>query len=468
MRTSLLKNIAIAAMLTFSVTSYAIEPDDSVRHAADVIKGIVDNGNKPDAINVLRQAAEEDTCVFAMNVLGIAYMNGFGVDKDTALAVRWLEQAGEYGSNTAYNNLGMMYKYSHGGVRQDFARACRYFEKAISAGSVSALYNMGYMLYKGLGCRQSYEQAMELFRRGADKDHAPCLYMLGLCYRNGYGTEKDNERAACYLERAAMLNYHAATEELRREKAENSWNDMSVEVEQSLGVPETMPAIAPAATDIETLPGTYQGIAVVYDWSGRYVIGEHPLAVDMRIEGELLKGFWCEGRDTVEFCASVSDDGRLTFHSGMMKRKDRYVVKDSVAFRFENAEINIGECSITGSLRLYSMSEREPERPMYICLYKDNGDSIDSTGTQERTRLYAWPNPFSGQITLSFELTESAPNARMALYSQSGMNVFTSYLGLLPVGKHSFTISPDVVDGIYVLHVTAGKHTFRTIIVKKR
>jgi len=108
------------------------------------------------------------------------------------------------------------------------------------------------------------------------------------------------------------------------------------------------------------------------------------------------------------------------------------------------------------------------KRQMYICLQKDYSDGDMQRETDKNdTRLYAWPNPFSGNVTLSFDLVESVDNALISIYNQSGMPMYTTPLGTLQSGKHSFTITPSIPDGIYLLNVTAGNNHYKTIIVKK-
>lgn len=34
------------------------------------------------------------------------------------------------------------------------------------------------------------------------------------------------------------------------------------------------------------------------------------------------------------------------------------------------------------------------------------------------TRLYVWPNPFSGNVTLSFDLAESVDNVFVSIYNK--------------------------------------------------
>ena len=471
-RPNLMMKASIAITAAFAACMAAAIPaaaqTDDVTQAVCVLKGMETDGDKAGAISTLVSAATRDANAMAMNALGIAYMKGIGVDADSTQATLWFERAGEAGYHDAYHNLGMMYKDGQCGLRQDFAKAARYFDAGARAGSVMCYYDMGYMLYKGLGCRQDYAKAADLFAKGVDLDHSPCLYMLGLCYRNGYGVERDSARASFLLGRAAELSYGAAIEEQLRELPENSWNSLAAHMEQAVQAPASMPAIEPMVADIASIPGNYHGSLITYDWSGKYIINERPLSVSMAMVGGVINGKWCDGVDTVSFSATVAADGRLVFKDGAMRRHERYTEEHPVLYRFKSADLVSMGGGLTGSLRLYSVTQREPERPMYISLAKvgaqDRDVAVDSIGTS----LKAYPNPFSGDVTLSFELTEDVAFARICLYSQTGVNVLNATTGALAAGRHSFTITPNVPDGMYVAHVTAGNRQFRAIIIKKR
>lgn len=466
MKTSIVIKIAIAACIAAPI--YATAQDDNVTQAICTLKGMETGGDKAGAISTLVNAATRDTNAIAMNALGIAYMKGIGVEADSTQATTWLERAGEAGYRDAYHNLGMMYKDGQCGLRQDFTKAASHFAAGARAGSVMCYYDMGYMLYKGLGCQQDYNKAADLFAKGVDLDHSPCLYMLGLCYRNGYGVDRDTARASFLLERAADLSYGAAIEELLREQPENSWNSLDAHMEQAVEVPASMPSIEPMVADMASIPGEYQGSLVTYDWSGRHVINERPLSVSMALAGGAIKGKWCDGVDTVSFTATADADGRLIFEEGAMRRHERYTEERPVLYRFKSADIVSIGGSLTGSLRLYSVTQREPERPMYISLAKVGAQGNDAAADSTKTSLKAYPNPFSGNVTLSFDLTEAVTSARICLYNQAGVNVLTATTGALAAGHHSFTITPNVPDGMYVAHVTAGSRQFRAIIIKKR
>ena len=122
---------------------------------------------------------------------------------------------------------------------------------------------------------------------------------------------------------------------------------------------------------------------------------------------------------------------------------------------------------ITGRLRLYSMAQREPERPMYITLQKMEKKEQDNEFDVENN-IFAYPNPFAQQVTLSFELSEDMYQAKALIYSQSGINVANYSLGNLSAGHHAISLRPAIPDGMYVLYVVAGKQRLQTYIVKRR
>ena len=67
-------------------------------------------------------------------------------------------------------NLGL--KYLNGdGVPRDYAAAVRWFRKAADQGFPEAQTNLGFMYAKGLGVPQDYTEAMKWCRKAADQGH---------------------------------------------------------------------------------------------------------------------------------------------------------------------------------------------------------------------------------------------------------------------------------------------------------
>ena len=146
--------------------------------------------------------------------------------------------------------------------------------------------------------------------------------------------------------------------------------------------------------------------------------------------------------------------GRLRFTRGAVRQ------------RFKHADLAVSGGCLAGALRLYSVTYQEPERPMYVCMRKEAAATpADSAGA---SRLTASPKPFSGQVTVEFDLPETVADATVGLFSQAGMNVYSAKLGSLPAGRQTFTVSPSVPDGVYVLTMTAGNKRWQTIVIKRR
>lgn len=435
-----------------------------VEHAVRVLKGIDSDCSKDWAVAVLSNAATSDTMAYAMNCLGLAYLSGTGVGKDTIKAVDWLEKAGASGYSLAFHNLGMLYKEGKYGVKQDFCKAFDAFSKGAKTESVICKYECGFMLYKGLGCLQDYGKSVLLFEDGANKNYSPSLYMLGLCYRNGYGVERDTVRANILLKHSASLGYTPAIEELRRPIPENYLFDEFYNSENLGNVPITMPTIQPDLNDINLVNGSYQGCLVMYDWSGKFVLGEKPIKMTFipKYEGE-LQGELILANDTIPFRATLSDNGKMKFSSGNLRLNERYTVGKKVNYRMDEAMLDIWKNKICGSLKLYSLKVKEPERPMYVELIQSDTQShVDI----ENSHISVTPNPFSYEFAAKFVLAEEC-DVVVRIFDQFGILVYSQDLGILSSGKHQTSIVPNVQDGWYVLNIKAGRQMLRTIIVKK-
>ena len=467
MKKRLRKYLTFIALLMMANSMSAQLNYDDMRLAVDVLKGKETTHDKTWAVDVLEDALNTERDAFTLNVLGIAYLHGLGVEPDTTKAIAYMEESGANGYKMAYHNLSMYYKYLEPS-KQDFVKAYETFRNGADAGSPTCCYNAGFMLYKGLGCKQDYTEAIEFFQRAAEKGHVPSMFMLGLCYRNGYGVERDESSAKFFLERAAMYDYRDAMDELNKEKPENDPNRHFVNIDGTMEIPATMPDIEPYVPDnTGALAGKYQGVLVTYDWSGQYVISERPLTVDMCEKDGHLSGLWLHGNDSVLFNADVTPQGELKFDSTEVVSYDRYVVGMKQLYRFDKADISYMDEYISGQLRLYSMAELEPARPMYLCLRRCNYPMTD-TQSGDNSKIWAYPNPFKTQVTVRFELDEPCASTKICLYTRTGVNKQSYELGSLDAGEHTYTLTPNITDGVYVLHVVAGEHVYQTIIIRER
>ena len=264
--------IIIVAMLIMPNSSMAQTAKSDVVEAIDILKGKSLSKTAKWAVDLLCSVEDESLKPTALNALGIAYLNGLGVAKDSTMAIKYLEEAGKCGSANAYYNLGLIMKNAPH-EKQDFAKALRYFEEGAKTGALNCCYLAGYMYYKGLGCEQDYKRAVEYFKKDEERISLSCQYMLGLCYRNGFGVEIDDQKADEYLQYAAKGNYLFAIEETLRENAEILPSTVLSD-NNELNTPEEMPDAEPFIDKNTDLSGTYKGIIVTYDWSGKQIVKE--------------------------------------------------------------------------------------------------------------------------------------------------------------------------------------------------
>lgn len=473
-KTRLLADVLLASSFLFQSPVSAQEespsPDgkDEWRQAVYVLKGMDTSRTKEWAVEFLESTLAEEKDAFVLNVLSVAYLHGLGTEPDTLKAISYMEQSGENGYAPAYHNLGAYYKLAPRD-RQDFKKAYEAFCKGAEAGFPSCQYDKGFMLYKGLGCEQNYAAAVEEFQKAADDEHRSALFMLGLCYRNGYGVDVDEERAKILFERGAKLGSKDAMEELLNSKPENDPDRKSKFISRDMAVPDNMPEIEPYVPDNKNnLAGHYNGMLVTYDWSGEYVISERKISLDMAVNEDKATGLWLMDNDTIPFTARVSKNGELVFDSVEVSMYDRYSRTYSARYCFDKVDISYISDMISGRLRLYSLDEQEPERPMYVCLQKSGAFDGDDMAKDDNSRIYSYPNPFVSQVTLHFELDNDVKSAKICVYSRTGILRQSYSLGALSAGACSYTIMPDLSEDVYVVHVVADGHVYETVIFRKK
>ncbi len=433
-------------------------------HAVRVLKNIDTDQTLEWAISTLDSIVRNDSSVYAMNCLGLAYMAGIGVEEDSTKAVFWLEHAGRGGYAEAYHNLGMIFKYSKCGVKQDFERSYNYFSVGVDSGSVSCMYDKGFMLYKGLGCEQNYPEAVECFLRAADNNHSPSLYMLGLCYRNGYGVDQNTTTATDYLNRSAQFGYKDATEELLRPNAETYLHDLYSDNNNFSDIPTSLPNVSCEINDISLIAGIYQGYLVTYDWSGKRVLSEKPLMMNTIRNGSEICGAMVLGVDTVPFAAEISSDNKLVFKKGELMLYERYAKEGKVKYLMDNLVFDVWSEKICGRLNLYSLAQKEPERPMYFELRRNTVN--DEASNVPNDSISISPNPFILTFNAAFNLQNGA-DVYARIYNTTGIIEWQQGMGYLDRGEHEVTISPTIKSGRYILNLQADKQILRTIIIKK-
>lgn len=180
-----------------------------------------------------------------INMVGMSYFHGRGVDKDTHKAavnflkaarmghaqaqynlglllcnegkacsqgieksVCWFHKAADQGYVPAYWEMGNAYREGLG-VEQDFHEAAEWFSRGVQAGDSSCMTFLGLMYFRGEGMPKDEETAVQLWREAANMDNSDAMLYLGICHENGFGGLKKNSRNAAAWYR--MANYFGST-----------------------------------------------------------------------------------------------------------------------------------------------------------------------------------------------------------------------------------------------------------------
>lgn len=453
----------MVCLFAMPYNAFAQFSDDVVSDAIDILKGKTIGKSTEWAIETLKNVEDQHNKAKAQNALGIAYLKGIGVKKDSAQAITFFEEAGRLGNADAYYNLGKMMKDAPR-RSQNFARAVNYFEKGAEQGNLACCYAAGYMYYKGLGCTQDYSRAIEYFKKDSKGNSPSCQFMLGLCYRNGFGVEMDIKKADDILQKASLNNYILAIEETIRDKSEVE--DALLLTDEDEYIPESMPDVEPFLNTENNLAGKYKGILVTYDWSGKQIVKNENIEISFSKSGNEYHGIWIQDKDTILVTGKLTDDEKLTFTNSKISMTDRYRNNSKINCIFDDATLALVGSSLTGSLRMFSFTDNEPLRPMYLALSRDSDKESDKD--PYLCAIEAYPVPGTGQIDVRFILPENVMGATVSLTSQNGLSAKSYKLGSLNAGQQHLTISTNLNSGIYIINVKADKyHGHSTILLNK-
>ncbi|MGC2467411.1 MAG: PDZ domain-containing protein [Candidatus Acidiferrum sp.] len=145
--------------------------------------------------------------------LGELYENGLGVSKDMEAALDWYRQAAGQGSALAEWIVGNAY-FGGIGVPKDQEAAFAWYSAAAKQGSADAEAQIGYMYLNGFGAAKDPTAALEWYRKAAVQGELAAYFGLGDMYANGVGVPNDHVAAAQWYRKAAEQGYAAAEYDL--------------------------------------------------------------------------------------------------------------------------------------------------------------------------------------------------------------------------------------------------------------
>lgn len=99
--------------------------------------------------------------------LAIAYVNGFGVQKDYTKANEIFENICDMGYAPGCNRMSRAYDYGLG-VRQDYLKANEFSQRSCSLGDPHGCYMVGYYYEWGFGVRFNFTTAKDFYGKACD------------------------------------------------------------------------------------------------------------------------------------------------------------------------------------------------------------------------------------------------------------------------------------------------------------
>lgn len=146
--------------------------------------------------------AAKEGAVDAQALLGQILLDGRGIARDEALALRWFHIAANGGQLMARNMVGRCLEHGWG-CPPDAVAAARHYRLAAAAGLDWAQYNYANLLATGRGVAEDQPQALSLYRRAAEQGHAKSMNLLGRYLEEGQWCPRDPEAAEHWYRRSA-------------------------------------------------------------------------------------------------------------------------------------------------------------------------------------------------------------------------------------------------------------------------
>ena len=137
-------------------------------------------------IDKLRELAENGSA-HAQNDLGVAYMNGDGVNPDEQKAIYWFHRAASQGNPSAMANFGMCLLLGKG-IASDVKEALYVLESAYLMGVDNIIQNV-------LASVKNKDVDINTIISLAEKKNAQAEWILSLCYEYGLYVVEDTQKA---------------------------------------------------------------------------------------------------------------------------------------------------------------------------------------------------------------------------------------------------------------------------------
>ncbi|MFT5134450.1 MAG: TPR repeat protein [Gammaproteobacteria bacterium] len=165
-------------------------------------------GDYEDALKQLTILSNADDAK-AQNNLGFMYLNGIGVEKNYAKALKWYRKAALHGVPEAQHSMGFIYAEGLG-TAPVLSSALKWYRLAAEQGLSQAQFNLAYMYENGIGIRRDEKEVFNWYEKAAEQGILLAQYKIGSMYLNGVGVEKNQLKAYAWFGVAVAGGYEQA------------------------------------------------------------------------------------------------------------------------------------------------------------------------------------------------------------------------------------------------------------------
>ena len=152
------------------------------------------------AIAETQKRARDDSD--AQFLLGMAFLNGWGLEVDEGAGVSWLKRAADRRNPMAMTELGYMQWMGSYGEAADEAKGVSWFRQAVKRGDVIAYYRLAQCYELGAGVPRDDGEALRLYIEAAERGDPDAADKAGAFYLNGRGAAKNEDAARRWFRRA--------------------------------------------------------------------------------------------------------------------------------------------------------------------------------------------------------------------------------------------------------------------------
>lgn len=428
----------------------------------------------PKSIGLLHQSAAMGNSE-AMFLLGTVFNSVRKyLPQNPDSAKYWYGRAANAGFVPAWVFLGNTYHSFPIDIEQDAVKAYNCFARGAALGDNQCVAWLGYCYYKGVGCIQDYAQAYTYLSQAAYNGNSTAMYYLALQYRNGYYLPRNADSANALLARAAAKKEKQAQGEINVTSPENPVEPITPPENSQIYNTGTYQRIK-HNVNVKTLPGSYNGYAIRYDFSGQHILSIFPLQASFAEDGSNVTGKWVEGTDTAIIQASYTDSA-LLFANTAYRKKDHYSSytnykghKTGEEWQFDRASFSLlqqpDSVYITGNIRLYSNWRKEFGQPLFVHLARATTLVDDANPTSVNLSAL---NPFHTQLPVTFTIASTTP-VTLQLKTMQGQPILTDQSGILPPGTYRRTLNvpPSTANSSYILQLQTKNGNNSIIIIKQ-